>query len=226
MVIKMLEPENPDNWYEEQPSQVKARPGITRRDLLIGVGGVAALMGLGCLDSAAATPVVRPPGAQNDDKLFSSCIRCEKCMEVCPHGVIYPSHIENGIIGTRTPQLRFDAGYCDWCESEGGVPLCAKACPTRAFGDPSRLNAKNTVLGKAVINTDWCLAYKLAGCRFCYDACRYEAISLDYEGRPVVDTDKCNGCGACESVCVSLKNGSIEENATSRAITVVPMELV
>ena len=37
-----------------------------------------------------------------------------------------------------------------------------------------------------------------------------------------IDTDKCNGCGACQSVCVSQKEGSYTTGATSRAIIVVP----
>ena len=39
-----------------------------------------------------------------------------------------------------------------------------------------------------------------------------------------IDEDKCNGCGACESVCVSLQNGSISAGATERAIIVRPLE--
>ena len=41
-----------------------------------------------------------------------------------------------------------------------------------------------------------------------------------------IDRDKCNGCGACESVCVSLQNGSISEGATARAIVVHPLDEV
>ena len=70
------------------------------------------------------------------------------------------------------------------------------------------------------------MAYKLIGCRFCYDACPYEAMELDENNRPVVLTDTCNGCGACESVCVSLQNGSISEGATARAIVVHPLDEV
>lgn len=40
--------------------------------------------------------------------------------------------------------------------------------------------------------------------------------------RPVVIPDHCNGCGACQSVCVSQKEGSYTTGATSRAIIVVP----
>ena len=101
------------------------------------------------------------------------------------------------------------------------------ACPTEALKLPADATAENTIIGKAVIREDWCLAYKLTGCRFCYDACPYEAIELTGEGaNPHVSVlaDKCNGCGACESVCVSLKAGSIVSGAQERAIVVKPIE--
>ena len=100
------------------------------------------------------------------------------------------------------------------------------ACPTEALSLPEGATAESTIIGKAVIREDWCLAYKLTGCRFCYDACPYEAMELDENNRPVVIEDKCNGCGACESVCVSLQNGSISEGATARAIVVHPLDEV
>ena len=37
-----------------------------------------------------------------------------------------------------------------------------------------------------------------------------------------INEETCNGCGACQNVCVSLKEGSIAAGATSRAIIVVP----
>ena len=129
--------------------------------------------------------------------------------------------------GGQDEERLISAYWCDWCaEEHDGTPLCVSACPTEALKLPDDATAENTIIGKAVINTDWCLAYKLIGCRFCYDACPYEAMELDENNRPVVIEDKCNGCGACESVCVSLQNGSISEGATARAIVVHPLDEV
>ena len=78
-----------------------------------------------------------------------------------------------------------------------------------------------------MIDEAQCLAFRDTGCRYCYDACPYEAIELTGEGaNPHVSVlaDKCNGCGACESVCVSLKAGSIVSGAQERAIVVKPIE--
>ena len=175
----------------------------------------------------APQAIIRPPGGQDDERLISACIRCEKCYEICPRDVIRPAHIEDGILNMRTPTFDFSDNYCDWCtEENGGTPLCVSACPTKALELPAGATKENTIIGRAVINTDWCLAYKLIGCRFCYDACPYQAMELDGDNRPVVLENKCNGCGACESVCVSLQNGSISEGATARAITIQPLDQV
>ena len=98
-----------------------------------------------------------------------------------------------------------------------------RARDAEALALPADATAETTIIGKAVLIREWCLAWdKNNGCRFCYDACPYEAIELDENGRPVVVPDNCNGCGACQSVCVSQKEGSYTTGATSRAIIVVP----
>lgn len=195
--------------------------GMTRRTLCLGAGGAAVMLGLGTLKFAPAPDIVRPPGGQDEDRLVSSCIRCEKCYEVCPRNVIKPAHLEDGVLNIRTPTLDFSDDWCDFCKEEnGGTPLCVKSCPTAALQLDSGAKAETTIIGKAEIVEDWCLAYQLNGCRFCYDACPYKAISLDSEKRPVVDEDLCNGCGACESVCVSFQSGSVSQGASSRAISV------
>jgi ferredoxin-type protein NapG len=142
-------------------------------------------------------------------------------VEVCPRHVVKPAHIEAGVIGMRTPTLNFNDDYCDWCREENdGTPLCVRVCPTEALALPPEAEVETTLLGLAELDASTCLAYRDTGCRFCYDACPYFAIELDEHNRPFVINNKCNGCGACEAVCVSLENGSISTGATERAIVV------
>lgn len=207
--------------------------GMTRRTLCLGVGGAVVMLGLGGAKVVGSAPITRPPGGQDEDHLVSACIRCQKCVEVCPRHAITPAHVETGLINLRTPTMNFREDYCDWCvEENGGEPLCVKVCPTQALKLPEGATEDNTIIGKAVIDEDTCLAFRLTGCRFCYDACieargeDKKAIELDENNRPHVTADLCNGCGACESVCVSLQNGSISSGARERAIVIRPLETI
>lgn len=215
----------------EQPKKGKEPLSVSRRTLCIGVGSTVALLGLGALRYVGHNPLCRPPGGQDEARLVSACIRCERCYEVCPHKVIVPAHIEDGLLGMRSPMLSFDAGYCDFCQqANGGVPLCCEVCPTEALRLPEGATAQNTVIGLAVIDQWQCLAYRETGCRECYDACcearETPAIELTNDAstpRPVVIAENCNGCGACEAACISLSAGSIAEGAQARAIVVKPL---
>ena len=117
--------ENDEKAAEAAPKK-DGRPVITRRALCVGLGGTAALVGLGAVRYAGSAPLVRPPGGQDEDALVSACIRCEKCYEVCPRGVIAPAHLEDGLLNMRTPVMDFSANWCDWCtEENGGEPALA-----------------------------------------------------------------------------------------------------
>lgn len=207
----------------------KTYAGMSRRAFALGCGGAATLLALGGLKVVPAAAQVRPPGGQDEDHVISACVRCERCIEACPRQALRSSRLEDGILGVRLPAANFDVGWCDFCtEENGGVPLCVRNCPTEALSLPADADAHNTIIGLAEIDQKTCLAFRDTGCHFCYDACKqagYDAIQLDsegYSGRPYVIGDKCVGCGACESVCVSLQQGSIVAGATERAIVVRP----
>ena len=204
----------------------KTIAGMSRRSFTIGCVGAAGLLAAGGLRAIPAAAQVRPPGGQDEEHLIGSCIRCERCVEVCPKNALRPAHLEDGIVAVRTPTSDFNNGWCDFCkEDNDGVPLCVKACPTDALRLEEGATHEETIMGKAYLIRDWCLAYRNTGCRFCYDACKddagFDAIELDEHNRPVVIEDKCVGCGICQTVCVSQKEGSIKEGTTSRAIIVV-----
>ncbi len=219
---------NIDTQQEEEQASKRGLSNMSRRSLCIGAGSTAVLFGIGALRFVESDALCRPPGGQDEWHLMSACIRCERCYEVCPRKIIVPAHIEDGLLVMRTPTVDFNDNYCDFClEENDGSPLCVKACPTGALKLPDGATAETTIIGCAEIDTWSCLAYRDTACRECYDACPYDAIELSDAARnplPSVLTDRCNGCGACESVCLSLTAGSIAEGATERAIIVRPLD--
>ena len=103
------------------------------------------------------------------------------------------SRPEAEFLAMRTPVMTFHLGHCDFCKK------CAEVCPTGAIED----FAPETVrIGIAVV-TESCIALRTGACTKCYEACPYDAVTLDARRRPIVDSLKCNGCGMCEYICPS-----------------------
>lgn len=219
---------------EGAPTPKRPAPtGFTRRTFALGAAGAAVLVALGAGGTALPSKsLLRPPGGQDEAHLVGTCLHCEKCREVCPRSAIGPAHLEDGILNLRTPSMDFKAGWCDFCTGVEGGPRCIAVCPTAALALPAAAQLGNTetgavgdvVIGVARINRDWCLAQRGMGCHECVDACAFEALTLGYDHVPVVDEALCNGCGACENVCISLTAGAVAPGATDRAIVVVPLD--
>ena len=92
-------------------------------------------------------------------------------------------------------------------------PVVCERLPHRKRLLPDDATAENIfIIGKAVINTD------CAGCAadrtlVLLRRLSHEAMELDENNCPVVIEDKCNGCGACESVCVRCRTAPSPEGS-------------
>lgn len=208
-----------------ETGEKEARKGVTRRQAIAGLACVAGAVGLGAgTKYLGGGNLLRPPGGQDEERLLSLCVRCQKCYEACPHRAIIPAGVEGGLLNLRTPTVDFHAGWCDFCtQDNAGRPRCVEVCPTTALRVEPQAERKDVIIGEPLLTKDWCLAYRMTRCRECYDACELDAITLDDAMRPHIDLDKCNGCGACEHACTSMTAGTPVKGATHRAIIVVPV---
>ncbi len=160
--------------------------------------------------SPVTTNVLRPPGAVPEEIFPSKCIRCGRCVEVCPYKAIRPLDIREGIYA-GTPLIFVEEIPCYLCMK------CVEVCPT---GTLRPIQQKETRMGLAVIDKHACMTWneELALCRTCYNVCPFKekAIKLN-ELRPVVIDDYCTGCGLCVHGCpVTRKDGK-------KAINVEPI---
>jgi MauM/NapG family ferredoxin protein len=187
---------------------------LGRRQVITSLAaGVAAvpLLRLGSLARPANEFLIRPPGAQDEGRFLSRCIRCGGCLKVCLTNGLQPVLWEAGLEGLYTPRLLPRQGYCAY-----SCNLCGQVCPTGAI--PSiPLKAKQALLlGTAFINRSRCIPYtEGADCLVCEEHCPVspkaivfsdqEVLSLKGERvrvkLPVVFDDRCIGCGHCEKVC-------------------------
>ena len=139
-------------------------------------------------------PPLRPPGALPDEAAFAArCVRCGRCIEVCPYRSLRPSGPRLGL-EAGTPIVEAREAPCYLCMR------CPPACPTGAL-EPLR-EARRVRMGLAVVDPARCYAHLGVVCRSCIDACPLgaDAIRQDDDLRPVV-TDGCAGCGVCEFRC-------------------------
>jgi ferredoxin-type protein NapG len=184
--------------------------------------GAAAMLVVGAaskLDYAFGSEMLlRPPGGQNEGHFIATCIKCDRCRSACPMNCIAVANMNDGVLNARTPKLDFKKGYCNFCN------LCIVACPTGALRE---FDPDVEWIAPAVIDASLCIAYAAegGGCNKCVEKCPYEAVTSDAYGRPVVESEKCNGCGYCEYACPS-NSYRVFSGVRKRAITVEATEKV
>lgn len=186
---------------------------LSRRDLLVSVSA-----GLMMAPVAAIAPenyrlnphLLRPPGAVAETEFLRRCVRCGECMKVCIGQALHPAFFEAGATGLWTPLLVARLGYCEY-----NCTLCGQVCPTGAIRLLSLEEKRKTVIGLAVFDKDRCLPFaRQEECLVCEEHCptAEKAIVFDEQQvtvagqtRPLkiprVVTDRCIGCGICETRC-------------------------
>lgn len=162
-------------------------------------GGLAVI-----LDKQApqrTTPVV-PPGAVSVRHFASHCTGCQLCVEVCPNGVLRPS---SDLKRLMQPESSYERGYC-----RPECTKCSEVCPAGAILRITPDEKSSIQIGHAVWIRKNCIPLTDGvDCGNCARHCPAGAITMvasdadqpDSPKIPVVNTERCIGCGACENLC-------------------------
>lgn len=170
-------------------------PSFNRRQLFrLGLGDFSREVGraVGGAEQDEEVPFVRPPGALEDEEEFlQTCERCGACGEACPHDVVRSFGPAFGSL-EGTPFLEPEIAPCRWCVD---MP-CIKACPSGALKQEESVPV--APIAKVSIEMDKCLNTQGTLCDTCSYRCpsHVHAIRM-VQRRPVLDLEKCTGCGLC-----------------------------
>lgn len=207
--------------YAHSPSQPSAKDtsesiSDSRRAFLVGgTAFVAATAvkaqkmkvdgGLATIEDKVApkrnTPIV-PFGALSARNFAQHCTACQLCVSACPNGVLRPS---SDLARLMQPEVSYERGYC-----RPECTKCSEVCPTGAIRPITREDKSSTQIGHAVWIRKNCIPVRDGqSCGNCERHCPTGAIQMVpmVEGDrkslkiPVVNVERCIGCGACENLC-------------------------
>ncbi len=217
------------------PSAAETAPSPGRRNFLMGTGIVLATAaaqqqekivdgGLAPIISkkrpTRKTPLL-PPGARGMRHFTSHCTGCQLCVSACPSGVLRPAA---DLVRLMQPECSYEQGYC-----LAECTKCSDVCPAGAIL-PLPLEEKlSTQIGHAVWVRGHCVVLRDGvKCGACARHCPVGAISMmpldpadpNSPEIPMVNEERCIGCGKCEHLCPSRPCSAIyvEGHETHRTL--------
>jgi len=151
---------------------------------------------------------IRPPYSLDEADFLSACTRCDRCIEACPHRVIFKLSDRLGTLVAGTPALDLLKKGCHQCEDWP----CVNACNDQALvlpetsSDPAAeqigIGPELPMMARAEINSKVCLPYNGGECDACVDSCPVpNALTWDMT-LPIINLLLCTGCGMCREACV------------------------
>ncbi len=178
---------------EKQEAEEKF--SLKRRQLIIGTAVIAVFgsmikTGLVLKDKLVekVKDIILPAGAVDKDRLANKCLNCNLCVQNCPNKILVKTD-EN-----------FPAVHIDYSKGKKLCKFdchkCGEVCPSGAIKRLTLEQKQNTRIGMAMIIEDKC-----KHCNACVSACPKGAI-IKVEGKaPILNAQKCIGCGACKATC-------------------------
>lgn len=141
-------------------------------------------------------PVLRPPGAIEEEAFLAGCTRCNACIEACPFDAIVhaPTRFRRA---AGTPMIDPIRQPCWMCEDTPCIPVC----------EPMVLR-RELPLKMATVRVDvtTCLAHQSSFCTVCSEQCPVDGAISVLHGKPLIHEEACTGCGVCQHVCPAPSN--------------------
>ena len=145
---------------------------------------------------------LEPPGALSLKHFAQHCTACQLCVSVCPNGVLRPS---TDLTRLMKPEMSYERGYC-----RPECNKCSQVCPAGAITPITVADKSATHIGHAVWISKNCIPLTDGQeCGNCARHCPAGAIIMvpsdssnpDSPKIPIINEERCIGCGACENLC-------------------------
>jgi ferredoxin-type protein NapG len=141
---------------KNSPKEEQKRRKFMKQVAGLGVLGVAAAGGIwAAKDFKPEKARLRPPGAVEEDRYLTMCIKCGQCLQVCPYDSILLEDYE-GKAGVGTAYIAPLERGCYLCEA---FP-CVLACPTGALDHEANVIEKVHMGMAIIVNESACIALK------------------------------------------------------------------
>ncbi len=147
------------------------------------------------------TPLT-PPGSLSARNMAQHCTACQLCVSVCPNQVLRPS---TDLMKLMQPEMSYERGYC-----RPECTKCSEVCPAGAIRPITAADKSAIQIGHAVWVKKNCIPLTDGvDCGNCARHCPTGAIQMvpsnpdvsDSPKIPVVNVERCIGCGSCENLC-------------------------